>query len=223
VVGNRQCGGHAPLPRSFYGRTVHEVARDLLGMLVVRTLAGPRGAPSRLAGRIVEVEAYDGPADLACHASKGRTPRTEVMFGEAGHAYVYLVYGMHCCLNVVTGPVDYAAAVLIRALEAVEGLEDMRSGRVPPARIASGPGRLTRALAIDRSHNRADLCAPGALFIEAGETVRDRDVVRGPRIGVDYAGPWARRPWRLGVRGSPALSRPFGARARARRPRPRTG
>jgi DNA-3-methyladenine glycosylase len=217
------------LPRSFYARAVHDVARDLLGTIVVRTIPGRRGRPARLSGRIVEVEAYDGPLDLACHASKGRTERTEVMFGEAGHAYVYLVYGMHYCLNVVTGPVDYPAAVLIRALEPVEGI-----ARAPL--IAGGPGRLTRALRIDLSLNRADLCAPGPLVIEAGAVVSDAEVVRGERVGVDYAGPWATRPWRLGVGGSPSLSRPFpgGARERssaaarriprrARRPRLRSG
>ncbi len=128
----------APLSRSFYARPVHEVARDLLGTIVVRTVADRHGAPSRLAGRIVEVEAYDGPRDLACHAAKGRTPRTEVMFGEAGHAYVYLVYGMHRCLNVVTGPVGYPAAVLIRALEPVEGVDAMDPGRAAPRLLAAG-------------------------------------------------------------------------------------
>jgi DNA-3-methyladenine glycosylase len=199
------------LPRSFHARSVHDVARDLLGMTLVRVLPVRRGPPVRLAGRIVEVEAYDGQQDLACHASKGRTRRTDVMFGEAGHAYVYLIYGMYSCLNVVTGPVDYPSAVLLRALEPTEGLEKMRPGRAPSGRIASGPGRLTRALRIDRSLNRADLCAPGLLFLEAGTPVSDRHVLRGPRVGVEYAGPWATKPWRLGLRGSMALSRAFGA------------
>src|SRR6058998_3440252 len=110
------------LPRSFYSRPVHDVARDLLGAILVRVSSVGRGHSMRLAGRIVEVEAYDGPRDLACHASKGRTERTDVMFGEAGHAYIYLIYGMHSCLNVVTGPVDYPAAVLVRALEPLEGI-----------------------------------------------------------------------------------------------------
>ena len=201
------------LPRSFHARSVHDVARDLLGMVLVRLLPERRGAPVRLAGRIVEVEAYDGPQDLACHASKGRTRRTDVMFGEAGHAYVYFIYGMYSCLNVVTGAVDYPSAVLIRALDPIEGLETALPGRTPSGSVASGPGRLTRALRIDRSLNRADLCAPGPLFIEAGTPVPDRDVLRGPRIGVGYAGPWATKPWRLGLRGSTALSRPFEATA----------
>ena len=131
------------------------------------------------------------------------------MFGEAGHAYVYLVYGMHWCLNVVTGPVGYPAAVLIRALEPLEGRARMAPAGARPGRIAAGPGRLTRAFRIELSLNRADLCAPGPLFIEAGEPPGAREVVRGARIGVEYAGPWARKRWRLGVRGSPALSRPF--------------
>jgi len=217
----------APLPRSFYARPVHEVGCDLLGTILVRTIDRRGVAPAkRLAGRIVEVEAYDGPLDLACHASKGRTARTEVMFGEAGHAYVYLVYGMHCCLNVVTGAVDYPAAVLIRALEPVEGIDAMDPGRAAARLLAAGPGRLTRALRIDLSLNRADLCRPGPLHVEPGTTVEDRDVLRGPRIGVDYAGAWAAKPWRLGVRGSESLSAPFpsgragGGRTRAAGRRP---
>lgn len=210
------------LPGVFYDRPVLEVARDLLGMVLVReqeddSPAGekmpelsPRGG--RLSGRIVEVEAYDGMLDLACHASKGRTERTEPMFGEAGRAYIYMVYGMHHCLNVVTGPPGHPAAVLLRALEPLEGEEWMATGsggRIPHAKIAGGPGRLTRALGIDLSLNRADLCAPGHLFIEMGDAVPAGMVVRGPRIGVEYAGTWARKPWRFGVRGSKALSRPF--------------
>jgi len=138
------------------------------------------------------------------------------MFGPAGRAYVYLVYGMHHCLNVVTGPPGHPAAVLLRGLEPIEGTEWMARRTGPPATIAAGPGRLTRALGIDLSLNRADLCAPGELFIEAGDPVPDGMVLRGPRIGVEYAGAWARKPWRLGVRGSSALSRPF-PRGRATR------
>src|SRR5262249_32258313 len=197
------------LPRDFYDRSVHEVARDLLGTLLVRMLPRRGRAPARLAGRIVEVEAYDGPDDLACHASKGRTRRTEVMFGEAGHAYVYLVYGMHHCLNVVTGPVGYPAAVLIRALEPVEGIKMMRAGASRPERVASGPGRLTRALRIGLPFNRTDLTDGGRLFLGGAAPIPDRAVLGGPRIGLDYAGPWSARPWRLGVRGSTAVSRSF--------------
>ncbi|MBI4169638.1 MAG: DNA-3-methyladenine glycosylase, partial [Acidobacteria bacterium] len=195
--------------RSFYRRPVLEVARDLLGMTLVREVRDGKGATLRLAGRIVEVEAYDGESDLACHASKGFTKRTEPMFGEAGHAYIYLVYGMHCCLNVVTGPVGYPAAVLIRAVEPLAGCDRAGRVRARPRQIASGPGKLTRAFRIDLSLNRVDLCDPGPLYIERGQRVPGRLIVRGPRIGVEYAGAWSRQPWRFGVRGSASLSRPF--------------
>jgi len=208
------------LPRAFFERPVRSVARDLLGATLVRLLEPAAGVAVRLSGRIVEVEAYDGERDRACHASKGRTARTDVMFGPAGHAYVYLVYGMHSCLNVVTGPDGYPAAVLIRALEPLEGIERMDGDRSRPGRVASGPGRLTRALRIDRALNRIDLCAPGPLSIERaadhteGLAARRRSgILRGPRIGVDYAGAWARVPWRYGLRGSHALSLPFPRRA----------
>lgn len=204
---------HDVVPRPVFDRPVLEAARDLLGMILVRLLsAASSGEPVRLAGRIVEVEAYDGQGDLACHASKGRTPRTDPMFGEAGHAYIYLVYGMHSCLNVVTGPPGYPAAVLLRAVEPLQGGEAMHrpDRRQSIETVASGPGRLTRAFHIDRALNRIDLCRPGELFLEHGEPVADRLVRRGPRIGVDYAGAWARKPWRFGVTGSPSLSRPFG-------------
>lgn len=210
------------LPGAFYDRPVLEVARDLLGMILVREFAdrsggtagaaGPAVRGRRLFGRIVEVEAYDGTKDLACHASKGRTERTEPMFEEGGRAYIYLVYGMHHCLNVVTGPAGHPAAVLLRAIEPLEGEEW----------IAAGPGRLTRVFGIDLSLNRADLRSPGELFIEAGEPVPAGQILRGPRIGVEYAGSWAKKPWRFGVRGSRALSRPFPG-ARAARPNARTG
>lgn len=216
----RRSGGRVPgelgsrreaLPRGFYERGVLGVARDLLGANLVRDLGGER----RLVGRIVEVEAYDGPDDLACHASRGRTLRTEPMFGLAGHAYVYLVYGMHHCLNVVTGPVGYPAAVLLRAVEPLSGIEWMNARPSRPASIASGPGRLTRAFHVDLSLNRADLCARGSgLHLEPGERVPARTIARGPRIGVDYAGRSARLPWRFGLRGHASLSKPFAARPR---------
>ena len=134
------------------------------------------------------------------------------MFGERGRAYVYFVYGMHCCLNVVSGPSGHPAAVLIRAVDPLLGREWMDPGRSRPLRMASGPGRLTRAFRIDLSLNRADLCAAGPLYLERGEPVAANRVARGERIGVEYAGEWARRPWRLGIRGHPALSRGFEGR-----------
>jgi DNA-3-methyladenine glycosylase len=179
------------LPRSFYARDTTTVARELLGKHVIHVVDGLERA-----GRIVEVEAYLGAHDRAAHSSKGLTPRTRVMFGPPGHAYVYLIYGMHHCLNVVTEPEGHGAAVLIRALEPVCNL---------PGK-ASGPGLLCRALGVDRSLNGADLLGR-ALFItdaDAGAI----SIVRRPRIGVDYAGAWARRLLRFYVRGNPWVSRP---------------
>lgn len=182
----------ARLPREFYARPTLEVARDLLGLHLVRMHGG-----RRLAGRIVETEAYMGPEDLAAHSSRGRTARTEVMFGPPGHAYVYLIYGTWNCLNVVTASRGVPHAVLLRALEPVEGVTDR----------TWGPGLLCRALGIDRALNGTDLLGD-TLWIEApaaGATPHDR-VVTATRIGVDYAGDWAQRPWRFYEAGSPWVS-----------------
>lgn len=178
-----------PLPLSFHARDAVKVARALLGMDLVHVVRG------RLrVGRIVETEAYVGPHDLACHSSKGRTPRTEVMFGPPGHAYLFLVYGMHLCVNVVVGE---GAAVLIRALEPREGLEGVRT---------DGPGRLTRALGLSLRLNARPLDrAP--LFVAPGVPVPARHIEASPRIGVDYAGEWAARPLRFIDRRSPFVSR----------------
>jgi DNA-3-methyladenine glycosylase len=173
------CMGRLPL--TFYRRTPLQVARALLGQVLARR----RDDGAVLRGRIVETEAYLGPHDLASHSAKGRTARTEVMFGPPGYAYVYFIYGMHHCFNVVTGK---GAAVLIRALEPLDGLS---------ARL-DGPGRLTRAFDIDRRHSGLRL--DGAqLWLERGSPVPARRVRRGPRVGVDYAGAWALKPYRFQV------------------------
>lgn len=193
-----------PLPRRWYARPVLEVARDLLGTLIVRERDGER----RVA-RVVEVEAYDGPQDRASHARVGPTSRTAPMFGPPGHAYVYLVYGMHHCLNVVAHPDGRASAVLLRAIEPVGPLDGPTSPRV-----AAGPGLVGRWLPVDRALSGADLTTGEGLWLSTGAPVSDRDVLVGPRVGVGYAGPeWADRPWRFGVRDSAALSRPFPASA----------
>ena len=139
-----------------------------------------------LAARIVETEAYQGPHDLAAHSARGRTLRTEVMFGPPGHAYVYLIYGIWCCVNVVTRAAGTPHAVLIRALEPLAGID----------KNTSGPGLLCKALDIDRRLNGADLCA-GTLWIETPETPRKARIARATRIGVDYAGSWAEKMWRF--------------------------
>jgi DNA-3-methyladenine glycosylase len=187
-----------PLSRAFYDRDAEAVARDLLGTWLVR-----RHETLLQIGRVVETEAYLGPHDLAAHSSRGRTARTEVMFGPPGHAYVYLIYGMHHCLNAVTEAAGRASAVLIRALEPVVGID------LNPR----GPGRLCKALGIDRTLNGVDLTEPvrpPLAFVEPGEPLTPFTIDAGPRIGVDYAGEWAARALRFTVRGSQWLSRPVG-------------
>jgi DNA-3-methyladenine glycosylase len=175
-------------------------------LLVHRTSDG-----STAAGIIVEVEAYCGPRDLACHSAGGRrTARNEVMYGPPGHAYVYFTYGMHHCLNVVTRGAGIAEAVLIRAVAPTEGIEGMRQRRelgqsAPPHRLAHGPGNLCRAFGVDRSLNGADL-TDSPLTIHAAKRFPPGQVRRTPRIGIDYAGPFVSKPWRLHVRGAPAVS-----------------
>lgn len=192
------------LPRNFYLRTTLDVARELLGMHLVR---GP--GPRRRVGRIVETEAYQGPEDLAAHSSRGRTARTDVMFGPPGRAYVYLIYGFWNCLNVVTGRAGTPHAVLIRALEPLEGIE---------ARTC-GPGLLCRALDIDRRLNGADLRGQ-ELWIERPARPPPVRIGRSARIGVDYAGDWAHRPWRFFDRDSPWVSGPRAGRTQPRTAKP---
>jgi DNA-3-methyladenine glycosylase len=171
------------LPRIYFNRPTVTVARSLIGKYLVRAIDG-----RILAGKIVEVEAYVGPQDKACHASKGRTKRTDVMFGPGGVAYVYLIYGMYHCLNVVTERKEFPSAVLIRAIELDRELID-------------GPGRLCRALQIDRRLNRVDLTTGESLWFEdRGVLVERADVGAHPRVGVDYAGEWAEKLWRFRLR-----------------------
>jgi len=193
------------LGRSFYRRSALVVARDLIGRVLVQESNG-----MRLSGRILETEAYHGPSDRACHASRGRTPRTEPMFWLGGYAYIYLVYGMHLCFNVVTGEEGFPSAVLVRALQPLEGQANMakNSPRCRPRDLCRGPGRLSRALGLSREHDRTDLCRRG-LHLEAGTPLDARLIARGKRIGVDYAGEWADKPWRLAWRDHPGLSRPI--------------
>jgi len=176
------------LPRSFYERPALMVARELLGKVLVH---GDQ--------RVRIVEAYIGPEDLACHAARGRrTARNEVMYGEAGHAYVYLIYGMYHCLNVVTETVGFPAAVLIRAGD--------------PG--AKGPGVLCRELGLTREHNGLDLACSELLILEG---CASEAVVETTRIGIDYAGEWAGKPYRFYLEGNPCVSRPL-KRPRASKP-----
>ena len=179
------------LPREFYDRDTIEVARDLLGKHLVHVSGGVMRV-----GRIVETEAYLGPHDLAAHSAKGLTPRTKVMFGPPGHAYVYLIYGIYHCMNVVTQAEGTASAVLLRALEPVKNIE----GRT------QGPGLLCRAMHIDKRQNGHDLTSDELHIADAGSH-RKLTIVKRPRIGVDYAGHWARRLLRFYVKGSEYVSR----------------
>jgi DNA-3-methyladenine glycosylase len=196
------------LQQPFFARPTLNVARELLGQLLVREVNG-----QRLSGLIVETEAYIGPNDTANHASKGRTPRTGVMFGPSGRAYVYLIYGIHSMLNLVTEAEGFPAAVLIRAIEPVEGLEVMRTYRsltqeVSRPNLTNGPGKLCRALQIDLSLNNWEVSLGQKLWIEAGQPVAEAAIASGPRIGIDYARPEHRAaPWRFWVRGNPFVSR----------------
>jgi DNA-3-methyladenine glycosylase len=190
----------ARLSRSFFERPTLEVARALLGQRLVRLRGG-----ERLAGIIVETEAYIGQDDMACHAHRGLTPRNKVMFGPPGRAYVYFTYGMHWMLNFVTEVEGFPAAVLVRAVLPVSGLATMRHLRHdrPDKILTDGPGKLTQALAIDGELNGSDVCAEGArLFVEAAPGVPEPAVVRGPRIGLNQTPePWKSRPWNFKASG----------------------
>jgi DNA-3-methyladenine glycosylase len=181
------------LPRSFYAREAEVLAHDLIGTILVRRVNG-----KDLRGRIVETEAYVGCHDLACHASKGRTQRTEVMFGEAGHAYVYLIYGIHDMLNIVSGAMGVAEAVLVRAAEPLDGWEVNLSG---PGNLAKGFG-ITRRL-----HNGIDLRGNELFLLESADAAPPR-IMRTRRIGVDYAKEWKDAPLRFIDADSQKVSRP---------------
>lgn len=194
------------LDREFYLRedTV-TIARDLLGKLLVV----PNGKGDRIAGMIVETEAYLGISDRAAHSYGGRrTARTEPTYLPGGHVYVFFVYGMYFQFNVVTGPADHPHVVLIRAVEPIEGIDHMRErrGEMPDRNLTSGPGKLCIALGIDRSYNKADLLGD-RIWIEDHASVDAADISSGPRIGIDYAGEDASRPWRFWITGNGYVSR----------------
>lgn len=195
------------LPRSFYdGKNPVPVARALLGKIIRVTRDG-------CAGRIVETEAYGGPLDRASHAWRGKTPRNESMFGPPGTAYIYLCYGIHRMMNVVTGPVGVAAAVLIRGVEPLEGAERMaRRRRVSASdfRLTAGPGALTQALGILIRWDRCDLVCGPIRIEDDGVRVPRSNIKEGRRVGVSHAGPAANFPWRFSIRRNPWVSRARG-------------
>lgn len=181
----------ARLPRDFYARKTKVVARALLGKYLVHVVDGV----ARI-GRIVETEAYLGPGDMAAHTARGETPRTRAMFGPPGHAYVYFVYGMHHCMNVVTEAEGIGTAVLLRALEPVANL----------AGPTNGPARLCKAMAIDLADYARDLCADTLYLTEPPRRHRFA-IVTSTRVGVDYAGEWASKPLRFYIRDNRFVSR----------------
>lgn len=195
---------HVPLPRSFYTRPVVTVARQLLGKVLVR-----RSGRTRMAGMIVEVEAYNGPDDPASHACKGRTPRNEVMFMEGGVLYVYFTYGMHFCANVVSGQEGRGSAVLLRALAPLDGVRAMARHRSLPASpdtaLLSGPAKVCQAMGIGREENGTDLCGERIWIEDRGLIVPPRGIIATPRIGITQA---RDKKWRFCVAGSRYLSRP---------------
>jgi DNA-3-methyladenine glycosylase len=197
---------HTKLPRDFYTRSnVVTVARELLGKLLVV----PARSGIRVSGKIVEVEAYRGPQDRAAHSYGGRrTKRTETMYGIGGTAYVFFVYGMYNQFNVVTNAADVPHAVLIRAVEPVEGIDIMRRRRPGKTdhNLTNGPGKLCIALDIDRKLDASDLLG-NRVWLEDAESIPRSRILAGPRIGIDYAEEWIVKPWRFWIKDNPFVSR----------------
>ena len=194
------------LQQEFFARSTLTVARELLGQILVREIEG-----QRLSGRIVEAEAYIGLDDTASHAGKGRTPRNEVMFGPPGYTYVYLIYGMYHMLNFITEQEDFPAAVLIRAVEPLEGLDLMHTHRqrpMPDVQLTNGPGKLCQALRVDKSLNNWDVTTGQNLWLEADSDATNVAVATGPRIGIGYAEPKDQiASWRFWVQGNRFVSK----------------
>ncbi len=195
------------MPRSFYARDTRRVAKELLGKILVHL-----DGDVRRSARIVETEAYHGPRDQASHARFGPTPRAAIMFGPPGYAYVYLVYGLSHCMNVVAGRLGFPSAVLLRAAEPLENC----------LHSTTGPGNLCRALAIDRRNDNGRDLTGDVLFVEDAPPFPER-VAASHRVNVQYAGPWADRPWRYLLAGNPWVSRPLPRPLRSRLNRPNRG
>lgn len=194
------------LPHLFFNRPTKLVAQELLGKVLVY-----ESEQGTLSGIIVETEAYTGPKDLASHASRGKTPRNEIMFGKAGFWYIYLIYGFYNCLNIVTETKDYPAAVLIRALEPLEGIDLMKINRKTERleNLTSGPGKLCQAFGIDKKINCTNaLNKKSPLFIgDAGIIIPKNKIVKATRIGVDYAGKWKDKKLRFYIKNNPFVSK----------------
>lgn len=192
------------LPRRFFARPTLRVARELLGTIIARRTRG-----RLLRGIVVETEAYIGERDLACHASRGRTARAEILYGVPGTLYVYLIYGRYWCLNIVTERKNFPAAVLVRALQPLQGADLMSRRRRTPdlINLTSGPGKLCQAFGITGSWNGRAVGENTIFFRQRKQTLPPDRIGRGPRIGVEYAGPCQAYPWRFFIKGNPHVSR----------------
>ncbi len=182
-----------------------KVAQEILGKFLVKKIG-----KKILAGKIVETEAYVGPSDKASHASRGKTARTAPMFGPPGHAYIYLIYGLNYCFNIVTEKENYPAAILIRALEPAEGADLMRHERHAPKderSLTNGPGKLCQALKIDKSLNTTDLTSDILWVEDRGVKIKSSEIVAAKRVGVDYAGRYKNKPWRFYIKGNKFISK----------------
>ena len=180
-----------PIGRKFYERNALDVAKNLLGCFIIRKSASLRRG-KEIRAMIIDVEAYIGEDDLACHASKGRTARSEVLYGKAGHAYVYLIYGMYNIFNIVAQKKDFPAGIMIRGIS-IDGVDYRRT---------NGPGKVCKVLGIDRSFNNHDLTLSKKIWIEKGISVHEKDIVNAKRVGIDYAGHCAHYLWRFYIKPS---------------------
>ncbi len=202
------------IKKSFYNRKTLKVAHEILGKFLVRKIG-----KKIIAGKIVETEGYVGPNDLASHASRGKTARTAPMFGPPGHAYVYLVYGLSYCFNIVTEKENYPAAVLIRAIEPTDGADIMIKNRnfnkkqnlkskiLNLKSLTNGPGKLCQALKIDKKLNGIDLTGRVLWIEDRGLKIKSSDIVPAKRVGVDYAGQYKNKPWRFYLKGNKFVSK----------------
>jgi DNA-3-methyladenine glycosylase len=201
------------LKRKFYNRPTLTVAKELLGKYLVHKIG-----KKKLIGKIVETEAYVGPRDLASHASRGRTKRTELMFGPPGHAYIYLIYGMYFCFNIVTERKDYPAAVLIRAIEPIPLIPPLlkgarvislplKKGELEGVKPTNGPGKLCRYLQIDKRLNGIDLTGNVLWIEDRGVKIPKNQIDSARRIGVEYAGRWKNKKWRFYIESNPFVSK----------------
>lgn len=190
------------LSRSFYNRPTLKVAQEFLGKFLIRKIGR-----KKVVGKIVETEAYVGFKDMASHAARGKTPRTAIMHGPAGHVYVYMIYGMYFCLNIVTEKEGYPAAVLIRAVEPV--VKSRRGIQASPTllRTGSGPGRVCQYFKIDKKLNGEDICGQRLWIEDRKVGVKEKGIVKAKRIGVDYAGKYKNKLWRFYVRNNPFVSK----------------